>query len=96
MVDLGDSIHILSAFRTIPHISSQLPFGQSYLYTCPNPPFSAKWSVSSLFLRDDRFSQYGKLAPKSKADYAFIQHMIHHLDDNDTMAVVAPHGVLFR
>lgn len=60
-----------------------------------NPPFSAKWS-SKLKDTDDRFSQYGKLAPESKADYAFIQHMIHHLDDNWTMAVVVPHGVLFR
>jgi type I restriction enzyme M protein len=61
-----------------------------------NPPFSAKWSANQLHLSDDRFSQYGKLAPSSKADYAFIQHMIHHLDDNGTMAVVAPHWVLFR
>ena len=45
---------------------------------------------------DERFSSYGKLAPKSKADFAFIQHMIYHLDDNGTMAVVLPHGVLFR
>ena len=45
---------------------------------------------------DDRFSQYGRLAPSSKADYAFIQHMIYQLDDNGTMAVVMPHGVLFR
>lgn len=61
-----------------------------------NPPFSAKWSASPLHLGDDRFSQYGKLAPASKADFAFIQHMIHHLADNGTMAVVVPHGVLFR
>jgi len=61
-----------------------------------NPPFSAKWSASSLFMNDDRFSQYGKLAPSSKADFAFVQHMIHHLDENGTMAVVLPHGVLFR
>jgi len=61
-----------------------------------NPPFSANWSANSLHMSDDRFSQYGKLAPKGKADYAFIQHMIHHLDDNGTMAVVLPHGVLFR
>ena len=47
-------------------------------------------------MSDDRFSQYGKLAPSSKADFAFVQHMIHHLDDNGTMAVVLPHGVLFR
>ncbi|RBQ32788.1 type I restriction-modification system subunit M [Arcobacter sp. FW59] len=61
-----------------------------------NPPFSANWSANNLFLNDDRFSQYGKLAPSSKADFAFVTHMIHHLDDNGTMAVVLPHGVLFR
>ena len=43
-----------------------------------NPPFSAKWSASPLFTTDDRFSEYGKLAPASKADFAFIQHMIYH------------------
>ncbi len=61
-----------------------------------NPPFSAQWSANPLHLQDDRFSQYGKLAPASKADYAFIQHMIYQLDENGTMAVVMPHGVLFR
>ncbi len=61
-----------------------------------NPPFSAQWSGNQLFLNNDRFSQYGKLAPSSKADYAFVQHMIHHLADNGVMAVVLPHGVLFR
>ncbi|MBG9565631.1 type I restriction-modification system subunit M [Brevibacillus agri] len=61
-----------------------------------NPPYSAKWSADEKFLNDERFSAYGKLAPASKADFAFIQHMIHHLDDNGTMAVVLPHGVLFR
>lgn len=61
-----------------------------------NIPYSAKWSADEKFLTDERFSAYGKLAPASKADYAFIQHMIHQLDDNGTMAVVLPHGVLFR
>ena len=61
-----------------------------------NPPFSAKWSASPLFMSDDRFSNYGKLAPSSKADFAFVQHMVHQLADNGTMAVVLPHGVLFR
>lgn len=61
-----------------------------------NPPFSAKWSANPLHMNDDRFSAYGKLAPKSKADFAFVQHMIHHLDDKGTMAIVLPHGVLFR
>lgn len=61
-----------------------------------NPPFSANWSANPIFTTDDRFSQYGKLAPSSKADFAFVQHMIYHLADNGIMAVVLPHGVLFR
>lgn len=61
-----------------------------------NPPFSANWSANKLFESDDRFSQYGKLAPGSKADFAFVQHMLYHLNENGTMAVVLPHGVLFR
>ncbi|HUX57811.1 MAG TPA: type I restriction-modification system subunit M [Bacteroidales bacterium] len=61
-----------------------------------NPPFSAQWSANQLLMTDDRFSEYGKLAPKSKADFAFIQHMIYNLAENGVMAVVMPHGVLFR
>lgn len=61
-----------------------------------NPPFSAQWSASPLFMTDDRFSQYGKLAPGSKADFAFVQHMVYHLAENGAMAIVLPHGVLFR
>lgn len=61
-----------------------------------NPPFSANWSANPLFLTDDRFSQYGKLAPASKADFAFVQHMVYHLAENGLMAIVLPHGVLFR
>jgi type I restriction enzyme M protein len=61
-----------------------------------NPPFSAQWSANPLFTSDDRFSQYGRLAPSSKADFAFVQHMIYHLADNGIMAIVLPHGALFR
>lgn len=61
-----------------------------------NPPFSAKWSQNPIHQSDDRFAQYGKLAPGSKADFAFVQHMLYQLDENGTMAVVLPHGVLFR
>ena len=60
-----------------------------------NPPFSAIWKPDAI-ISDDRFSPYGKMAPKSKADFAFVQHMIHQLDENGTMACVLPHGVLFR
>ncbi|MCF8369264.1 MAG: type I restriction-modification system subunit M [Bacteroidales bacterium] len=61
-----------------------------------NPPFSAQWNPSPLKMNDDRFSPYGKLAPGSKADFAFVQHMVYQLDDTGLMAIVLPHGVLFR
>lgn len=63
-----------------------------------NPPFSAKWKGDNdpVLAHDERFSQYGRLAPKSAADYAFVTHMLYHLSDNGTMAVVLPHGALFR
>ena len=61
-----------------------------------NPPFSAKWNSDKTLLEDPRFKEYGKLAPKSKADYAFIQHMIYTLEQSGRMSVVLPHGVLFR
>ena len=70
--------------------------GMRFEAVVANPPFSAHWSANKLFESDDRFSQYGRLAPSSKADFAFVQHMLHHLDENGTMAVVLPHGVLFR
>lgn len=60
-----------------------------------NPPYSASWDISNK-LEDDRFKDYGKLAPKTKADFAFVQHMLYQLKDNGNMAVVLPHGVLFR
>jgi type I restriction enzyme M protein len=47
-------------------------------------------------MNDERFSAYGKLAPSSKADFTFVQHKVHQLDDNGTMAIVMPYGVLFR
>ncbi|KQW26403.1 restriction endonuclease subunit M [Rhizobium sp. Root274] len=70
--------------------------GMRFEAVVANPPFSANWSSNQLLLSDDRFSQYGRLAPASKADFAFVQHMLHHLDDNGTMAVILPHGALFR
>jgi type I restriction enzyme M protein len=61
-----------------------------------NPPYSAKWSAKKGFLSDSRFSDYGVLAPKSKADYAFLLHGFYHLKSTGTMGIVLPHGVLFR
>ncbi|SON51144.1 putative Site-specific DNA-methyltransferase (adenine-specific) [Vibrio tapetis subsp. tapetis] len=61
-----------------------------------NPPISMNWSANPQHLKSERFSGSGVLPPKSKADYAFIQHMIYQLSDSGTMAVIMPHGVLFR
>ena len=61
-----------------------------------NPPFSANWDPNSTMEKDERFSGAGKLAPKSYADYAFVEHMINSLSANGCMAVVLPHGPLFR
>lgn len=77
-------------------IENPLHFNMKFDAIVANPPFSAKWSSDARFLDDERFSAYGKLAPKSKADFAFVQHMIYHLDEKGVMAVVLPHGVLFR
>ena len=63
-----------------------------------NPPFSAKWKSKDdpTLANDERFIPYGAIAPKSAADYAFVTHTLHHLSDDGVMAVVLPHGVLFR
>lgn len=61
-----------------------------------NPPYSQKWDADSSKLKDPRFKDYGALAPKGKADYAFLLHSLYHLEQNGTMAIVLPHGVLFR
>lgn len=61
-----------------------------------NPPYSAKWDNRESKLKDARFNEYRKLAPASKADFAFILHSIYHLNGTGTMAIVLPHGVLFR
>lgn len=61
-----------------------------------NPPYSANWDNHERKLKDPRFSPFGALAPASKADYAFILHSLYHLSENGTMAIVLPHGVLFR
>ncbi|MDY3706912.1 type I restriction-modification system subunit M [Vagococcus lutrae] len=61
-----------------------------------NPPYSQKWDTKNINREKDvRFKGYG-VAPASRADYAFILHGLYHLDSKGTMAIVLPHGVLFR
>ena len=59
-----------------------------------NPPYSQKWDVKDKKF-DPRFKQYG-VAPKGKADYAFLLHDLYHLEEDGIMTIVLPHGVLFR
>jgi len=61
-----------------------------------NPPFSLPWDAPESMLSDPRFVDFGVLAPKSKMDFAFIQHMLYQLSNKGVMATVVPHGVLFR
>lgn len=61
-----------------------------------NPPYSEHWDNNERKMKDPRFKDYGALAPKTKADYAFLLHGLYHLKTNGTMAIVLPHGVLFR
>lgn len=60
-----------------------------------NPPFSYRWEPSETLAEDFRFKSYG-LAPKSAADFAFLLHGFHFLKNDGTMAIILPHGVLFR
>jgi type I restriction enzyme M protein len=60
-----------------------------------NPPFSYRWEPSEVLGEDFRFKSYG-LAPKSAADFAFLLHGVHFLSKEGTMAIILPHGVLFR
>lgn len=60
-----------------------------------NPPFSYRWEPSEAMADDMRFKSYG-LAPKSAADFAFLLHGFHYLKEQGTMAIILPHGVLFR
>lgn len=62
-----------------------------------NPPYSLKWDAKSELIEDPRYSGVNKLAPKSHADFAFVQHMVYHMEEADgRVAVLLPHGVLFR
>lgn len=74
------------------------PTDEPYLFDAVlmNPPYSARWSSDKSFLDDSRFNRYGRLAPKSRADFSFLLHGFYHLKDSGTMAIVLPHGVLFR
>ena len=70
--------------------------GHKFRVQVANPPYSAKLANPTAMADDPRYNEYGKLAPASKADFAFVQHMVYHIDDDGRIAVLLPHGVLFR
>lgn len=70
--------------------------GESFDAIVANPPYSAKWNHTEALKNDPRFKDSGRLAPKDKADFAFVQHCWAHLNEGGYSAIVLPHGVLFR
>lgn len=86
-IQMERSIHWIHKFETA--LFDRVLFLQS--------PYSLKWSVDKKFEDDPRYSGAGKSAPKSHADFAFVEHMVYHMDEDDgRVAVLLPHGVLFR
>lgn len=68
-----------------------------YQVQVANPPYAVKWDADPALLEDERFAQYGVLAPKSNEDLMFVEHMIYHMDEGDSrIACLLPHGILFR
>lgn len=86
----GDKFSTIEEVDTIPEVVAQS--------VVMNPPYSFKWDPKKELLEDPRFKDYEKLAPKTKADFAFLLTGLYHLDtaDGATQALILPHGVLFR
>lgn len=87
----GDSLTNEWAFLNNPNPTNKVEFDA----IVANPPFSLKWSPKEETVQDFRFQNYG-VAPKSAADFAFLLHGLHYLSMDGTMAIILPHGVLFR
>lgn len=77
-------------------LKNPLHSGKKFDAIVANPPFSLKWAGDEMTDLEGRFTRQGGFVAKSKADWAFIQHMTHHLEETGVMAVVVPMGVLFR
>lgn len=86
-VELGDTL-------TNPHFGNDKPFDA----IVSNPPYSVKWigSDDPTLINDDRFAPAGVLAPKSKADFAFVLHALHYLSSKGRAAIVCFPGIFYR
>ncbi|MDO4714909.1 MAG: type I restriction-modification system subunit M [Bacteroidales bacterium] len=87
----GDSLMNEWEFLNNPNPTDKVEFDA----IVANPPFSLKWAPKETTAQDFRFQNYG-VAPKSAADFAFLLHGLHYLSMDGTMAIILPHGVLFR
>ncbi|ERJ65608.1 type I restriction-modification system subunit M [Porphyromonas gingivalis] len=87
----GDSLTNEWPFLNNPNPTNKVEFDA----IVANPPFSLKWAPKEETAQDFRFQNYG-VAPKSAADFAFLLHGLHYLSKDGTMAIILPHGVLFR
>lgn len=76
-------------------LDTEIPEGM-YGTVIMNPPYSLSWEPEATWINQPRFADYGALAPRSKADYAFLLQGLSFLSEYGTMSIVLPHGVLFR
>lgn len=85
-IKLGDTLH------------TPMHLGMEFDAIVSNPPYSTKWDGkdNQILINDDRYSPAGVLAPKNAADLAFTMHMLHHLKETGTCAIVEFPGVLYR
>lgn len=84
----GEQFSSIENIETIPEIKTQT--------VIMNPPFSLPWTPKKEYLEQQRFTDYSVLAPKSKSDFAFLLTGLNLLEENGTMSIILPHGVLFR
>lgn len=87
----GDSLHNTWDMLREPNPAKKPQFDA----IVANPPFSYRWEPGEAMSEDMRFKNHG-VAPKSAADFAFVLHGLHYLKDDGVMAIILPHGVLFR
>ncbi len=86
---------ILSGIVTLDSRETNPAKKPSFDAVVANPPFSYRWEPGEPMGEDMRFKAHG-VAPRSAADFAFLLHGLHYLKDDGVMAIILPHGVLFR
>lgn len=98
-----DSLELMEEIPNMPdtHFVTYKRLNENYIIekfdiAVSQPPFGLKWNGDKRYLNDVRFKKYGAIAPRSRADYAFIQDMLYHIKDDGIMAIILQTGVLSR